>query len=212
MGVTNRELGNKSWKEKKRIIRSKGVPQLPLTEVALKERRWTAKTIERRQEEDGRPRTTALASVITSARRRPPLLERVTHAKYHAVRIVVHLEVPHSPRPPPASRSQSFVLGPIALHVSLDLLVRVARPSTRRPFTWVSVPERTVDENGDVSASEGNVHASAGGGPVASPSAGGQPAKARGEAQVRGPVSRLRIRDIMRLRPSVGGWRGFVLG
>jgi hypothetical protein len=48
-GVTNRELKNKSWAEKRHIIRSKGVKQLPLTEEALEETEWTKQTIEKRQ-------------------------------------------------------------------------------------------------------------------------------------------------------------------
>jgi|GEM_PF-4572411 len=50
-GVTNRELGNKSWQEKKRIIQSKGVTQLPLTTEALAERDWTSAVIDARQTE-----------------------------------------------------------------------------------------------------------------------------------------------------------------
>jgi Protein of unknown function DUF262/Protein of unknown function (DUF1524) len=49
LGVTNRELKNKGWKEKKRIIQSKGVDQLPLTQEALKERHWTTASIDERQ-------------------------------------------------------------------------------------------------------------------------------------------------------------------
>jgi len=48
-GITNRELKNKSWKDKKRLILAKGVTQLPLTEEALKETAWTKKTINDRQ-------------------------------------------------------------------------------------------------------------------------------------------------------------------
>ena len=48
-GITNSSLRNKSWAEKKSLIRKKGVKQLPLTEEALLEPKWTKSVIEKRQ-------------------------------------------------------------------------------------------------------------------------------------------------------------------
>jgi len=49
-GVTNNELKNKGWPEKRAIILGKNVDQLPLTKAVLSKPRWTKQVIDKRQE------------------------------------------------------------------------------------------------------------------------------------------------------------------
>lgn len=92
-------------------------------------------------------------------------LDLVPYRLDEGLRILLNLEIPKS-HYAPASLGQGRVLSFVAGDVSLDLLVPVAAPAPWLPLARVAMPERPVDEHGDLPAREGDVYATTGSGPM----------------------------------------------
>ena len=138
----------------------------------------------------------------------PSPVERLEHPMSHGRGVPVNLEIPETQHRP-ASLREGLVLPRVASDVPLDLLVPVARPSARLPLTRVSVPERAVDEHGDLPAREGDVDPAARPAPVGIASHERRARQSALRSSRSGFVSVPRIAAMIRRRPGdeAGGER-----